>query len=116
DLCQALSGFSGLKSSPGFQLGILTFGLLYSPLSLLLVLADSFLSRKNEYSADRFAGENYKPKALQEALKKLSVNQLSNLRPHPLYVFFHYSHPPLLSRLKALEISSQQKHEQSSGI
>ena len=102
DLCQSLSGFSSEVALPGFQLGILAFGLLYSPLSLLLGLADSFLSRKNEYSADRFAGDHVDATTLQEALKKLSVNQLSNLRPHPLYVVFHYSHPPLLSRLEAL--------------
>ena len=102
DLCQSLSGFSSEVALPGFQLGILAFGLLYSPLSLLLGVADSFLSRKNEYSADRFAGDHVDATTLQEALKKLSVNQLSNLRPHPLYVVFHYSHPPLLSRLEAL--------------
>ena len=102
DLCQSLSGFSGEVAVPGFQLGILAFGLLYSPLSLLLGVADSFLSRKNEYSADRFAGDHVDATTLQDALKKLSVNQLSNLRPHPLYVVFHYSHPPLLSRLEAL--------------
>ena len=109
DLCQSLSGFSGEVAVPGFQLGILAFGLLYSPLSLLLGLADSFLSRKNEYSADRFAGDHVDATTLQEALKKLSVNQLSNLRPHPLYVVFHYSHPPLLSRLEALEVLTQEE-------
>ena len=101
-LCQALSGFSGLQAIPGFHLGILAFGLLYSPLSFILGILESMLSRTNEYAADRFAGINYNPVSLQNALKKLSVNQLSNLRPHPLYVFFHYSHPPLLSRLRAL--------------
>jgi STE24 endopeptidase len=83
-------------------MGILAFGLLYSPLSLILGLATNFISRKNEYAADRFAGINYNPVALSDALKKLSVNNLSNLRPHLLYVFFHYSHPPLLKRLEAL--------------
>ncbi|MBE0647742.1 MAG: M48 family metallopeptidase [Bacteroidales bacterium] len=102
DLCQSLAGFSEYKAVPSFQLGILAFGMLYSPLSLILGLVNNVLSRRNEYAADRFAGERYNPGALQEALKKLSVNQLSNLRPHPLYVFFHYSHPPLLSRLKSL--------------
>jgi STE24 endopeptidase len=63
----------------------------------------NILSRNHEYAADRFAGEKFKPAPLQDALKKLSVNNLSNLRPHPLYVFFHYSHPTLLQRLKALE-------------
>ncbi len=60
------------------------------------------ISRKNEFAADRYAGENFKPKPLMDALKKLSVNHLSNLKPHPAYVFFHYSHPPLLQRLRAL--------------
>jgi STE24 endopeptidase len=86
-----------------FHMGILAFGLLYSPLSLILGLIMNVISRKNEFAADRYAGENYQPKPLQDALKKLSVNHLSNLRPHPAYVFFYYSHPPLLQRLKALE-------------
>ncbi|MEZ5198349.1 MAG: M48 family metallopeptidase, partial [Bacteroidales bacterium] len=96
-LSQALGAEQG-----SFHLGILAFGLLYSPLSLILGLAMNGLSRKNEFAADRYAGENYKPQPLMDALKKLSVNHLSNLRPHPAYVFFYYSHPPLLERLKAL--------------
>ena len=94
---------NGLEAIPSFHLGILAFGLLYTPLSFTLGIIESMISRKNEFEADRYAGTNYHPESLQEALKKLSVNQLSNLRPHPLYVFFNYSHPPLLSRLKALE-------------
>jgi len=61
------------------------------------------LSRKNEYQADEFSGKNYNPQALQEALKKLSINNLSNLRPHPAYEFFYYSHPTVLKRLQFLE-------------
>jgi len=102
-LCQALSGFSGLEVRQSFHLGIMAFGMLYSPLSLILGLLFNMLSRKNEYAADRYAGTNYNPAFLQEALKKLSVNNLSNLRPHPAYVFFYYSHPTLLQRLKGLE-------------
>jgi len=90
-------------SVSSFHIEIITFGLLYSPLSMILGIVMNIYSRKNEYEADRFAKENYDGKALQTALIKLSVNNLSNLRPHPLYVFFHYSHPPLLERLKALE-------------
>jgi STE24 endopeptidase len=103
-LCQSLSGFTdtGLKQS--FHLGILAFGLLYSPLSLILGIMLNMLSRANEYQADRYAGVTYNPASLQDALKKLSVNNLSNLRPHPVYVFFYYSHPTLLQRLSALEI------------
>ena len=77
--------------------------MLYSPLSTVIGILENMLSRKNEYSADRYAGTHYHPVALQEALKKLSVNNLSNLRPHPAYVFFYYSHPTLLQRLRALE-------------
>ncbi len=88
---------------PSFHMGLIAFGLLYSPFSLILGMLTNTISRKNEYAADRFAGEKYDPTALSEALIKLSVNNLSNLRPHPVYVFFYYSHPPLLKRLGALK-------------
>lgn len=97
-LSQALGATDG-----SFHMGILAFGLLYSPLSLVLGILMNVISRKNEFAADRYAGENFKPKPLMDALKKLSVNHLSNLKPHPAYVFFHYSHPPLLQRLQALD-------------
>ena len=100
ELSEILSG--ALQAEASFHIGILVFGLLYSPLSLILGLIMNIISRKNEYAADYFAGKNFNAKALIEALKKLSVNNLSNLTPHPVYVFFHYSHPPLLDRLKAL--------------
>lgn len=89
--------------TPSFHLGLIVFGILYSPLSLLIGLLTNYISRKNEFAADRFVRENYKPEKLAEALKKLSVKNLSNLMPHPAYVFFHYSHPPLLKRLEKLE-------------
>lgn len=88
---------------PGFHLGLIVFGILYSPLSLLIGLVSNYISRKNEFEADRFVKENYKPEYLTDALKKLSVKNLSNMMPHPAYVFFHYSHPPLLQRLEKLE-------------
>jgi STE24 endopeptidase len=108
-LCQALSGFSDIPAKQSFHLGVLAFGILYSPLSLLLGLLMNMLSRKNEYAADRFSGENYRPQSLMDALKKLSVNNLSNLRPHPAYVFFYYSHPTLLQRLSELEKIKESK-------
>jgi len=86
-----------------FHLGLIVFGILYSPLSLIIGLVTNIISRKNEFAADRFVRETYDPSALASALKKLSVKNLSNLMPHPTYVFFHYSHPPLLERLKKLE-------------
>jgi STE24 endopeptidase len=86
-----------------FHLGILAFGLLYSPISTILGIFGNVLSRKHEYQADKFAAENYDAKPLQQALKKLSVNNLSNLQPHPAVVFVTYSHPPLLKRLEFLD-------------
>ncbi|SPP99848.1 Peptidase M48 Ste24p [Candidatus Sulfobium mesophilum] len=97
-----LSEALGAKQ-PGFHLGLIVFGILYSPLSLLIGLITNYVSRKNEFSADRFVKENYIPSRLADALKKLSVKNLSNMMPHRLYVFFHYSHPPLLDRLAKLE-------------
>lgn len=85
-----------------FHMGIITFGMLYGPISLILGLFMNAVSRRYEYQADRFTADKYNAKALKDALIKLSVNHLSNLRPHPVYVMFHYSHPPLLLRLKAL--------------
>ncbi|TAJ10288.1 M48 family peptidase [Marinilabiliaceae bacterium JC017] len=89
---------------PNFFIGMLAFGLLYTPVSLVLGTFMSWVSRKNEYGADAFAGKYSSARALGEALKKISVKALSNLTPHPWYVFFHYSHPPLLARLKALKV------------
>jgi len=86
-----------------FHLGLIVFGILYSPLSLVIGLLTNYISRKNEFAADRFVVDNFKPELLAEGLKKLSVKNLSNMMPHPAYVFFHYSHPPLLQRLEKLE-------------
>ena len=88
---------------PSFHIGLIAFGILYSPLSSLIGIGMNILSRKNEYEADAFAAQYYDGTALASALKKLSVTNLSNLRPHPAYVFFHYSHPTLLQRLNALK-------------
>jgi STE24 endopeptidase len=98
----ALAAALGSKQV-SFHLGLVAFGILYTPLALLTGLLTNFISRKNEFAADRFAGENFKPEILAEALKKLAVKSLSNMLPHPAYVFFHYSHPPLLQRLEKLE-------------
>lgn len=87
---------------PSFHLGLITFGILYSPISSIVGLIMNGFSRKNEYAADRFAAKTYQGESLISALKKLSVKSLSNLTPHPAYVFFHYSHPPLLQRIRAI--------------
>jgi len=97
-----LSAALGVET-PGFHIGLIAFGVLYTPISLITGIAMNLLSRKNEYEADAFAAGYLGADELISALKKLSVNNLSNLRPHPAYVFFHYSHPTLLQRLKAMQ-------------
>jgi STE24 endopeptidase len=83
--------------------GLIFFGMLYSPIGFITGIFIQMLSRKNEYEADRFAVETTKePQFLANALKKLSVHNLSNLVPHPFYVFIHYSHPPILERINAI--------------
>ncbi|HOH74490.1 MAG: M48 family metallopeptidase [Bacteroidales bacterium] len=85
-----------------FHLGLLAFGILYSPVSTVLSLGVNMLSRKNEYEADAYAAQFGLSEYLISALKKLSAKSLSNLQPHPAYVFVHYSHPTLLQRINAL--------------
>lgn len=86
-----------------FHIGILAFGMLYSPISTLLGILMNYISRRNEFAADEFATVNYDGSSLISALKKLSVENLSNLRPHPAVVVVGYSHPPLLQRLAHIE-------------
>jgi len=85
-----------------FHIGLIAFGILYSPISIVIGLMMNIFSRKNEFQADEFAVRLGMGNALISALKKLSVNNLSNLTPHPLYVFFHYSHPTLLQRIRRI--------------
>ncbi|MCF8081594.1 MAG: M48 family metallopeptidase [Deltaproteobacteria bacterium] len=80
------------------------FGFLYTPIDMILSIFGNLLSRKHEYEADRFAVDTYgKPRSMIQALKKLSVDNLSNLTPHPLKVFLSYSHPPVLERIRTIE-------------
>lgn len=86
-----------------FQLGLIAFTILYSPVSMILGLFMNQWSRKNEYEADAFAADHGQGEGLISGLKKISVKALSNLTPHPLYEFVHYSHPSLLKRIAAIE-------------
>ncbi|MCK5582443.1 MAG: M48 family metallopeptidase [Elusimicrobiales bacterium] len=92
--------------------GIIFFGFIYSPISFVLGIFSNYLSRKHEKEADRYAIETYpKPFAMINALKKLTVENLSNLRPHPLKVFIHYSHPPALERINFIRALNVQNAE-----
>lgn len=81
-----------------FHIGLIAFGVLYTPISEITGLLMNLLSRKFEYQADNYAKEHFNAKDLINSLKKLSKNSLSNLTPHKWYVFWHYSHPTLLQR------------------
>ena len=85
-------------ASPSFHIGLIAFGILYSPISELTGLVINFISRKFEYQADNYAKETFDAAPLISGLKKLNKNNLSNLTPHPAYVFVYYSHPTLLQR------------------
>ncbi len=87
--------------------GMIFFGLLFTPLELVLSVLMNILSRHNEFEADAFAAEHTRaPEQMINALKKLSVDNLANLTPHPFYVLLHYSHPPLLQRINALRATA----------
>ena len=86
-----------------FQLGLIAFAILYSPVNLILGVGMNVWSRNNEYEADAFAARYYEGDYLVSGLKKISVKSLSNLTPHPLYEYIYYSHPSLLKRIDAVK-------------
>ena len=90
-------------STPSFHMGLISFGILYSPMSKLTGMFMNYMSRKFEYQADNYAKKTYAGEPLISSLKKLSKNSLSNLTPHFLYVFIHHSHPTLINRIKNLK-------------
>lgn len=102
-------GAAGIYSTIGLSgplvgLALLVASMLFSPLGLVLSPLTSWLSRRHEYQADTFSlGLHPAPGDMKSALRKLGGRNLSNLFPHPLYVAFHYSHPPLLARLEAID-------------
>lgn len=91
----------GLNIS-SFHIGIICFSILFSPISELISLTFNYFSRKFEYEADEYAKKTFDGKYLVEALKILSKDSLSNLTPHPKYVWWYYSHPTLFQRISRL--------------
>ncbi|MBQ5996752.1 MAG: M48 family metallopeptidase [Bacteroidales bacterium] len=105
-LCLKSPAFSQALNvnEPNFHIGLLSFGLLYSPVSTITGLFSNILSRRAEFQADAFAAEACgNSDDLKDALCRLSAQSLTNLTPHPLYVFINYSHPTLLQRVQALQ-------------
>ncbi|RLC32088.1 MAG: M48 family peptidase [Deltaproteobacteria bacterium] len=110
-MCYILSLFIGNKGLfAAFQMeeisiyaSLFFFGFLYTPIEMIIGILENALSRRHEYEADAFAVKTYgKPEAMILALKKLSLENLSNLTPHPFKVFLSYSHPPVLERIRAI--------------
>ena len=97
-----LSGAIGV-TTPSFHAALISFGLLYSPISEVTGLIMNYLSRKFEFQADAYAKNTFAAMPLISSLKKLSRHSLSNLTPHPAFVFVHYSHPPLYQRIRELQ-------------
>jgi STE24 endopeptidase len=107
-LLSLFMGNAGLSAAFGMDhisvyASLLFFGFLFTPIDGILSFFGNVLSRHHEYSADAFAAQTTAaPEALIDGLKRLSVDNLSNLTPHPLRVALHYSHPPVLQRIAAL--------------
>jgi STE24 endopeptidase len=93
------------SDTPSFHLSMIAFFMLFTPVSTLLGLVNNSFSRYNEYQADQYAIDTYPGGRdyMHSALKKLSVESLKNLNPHPWYVAVHYTHPPILDRLANLK-------------
>ncbi|MEX0773683.1 MAG: M48 family metallopeptidase [Balneolales bacterium] len=91
--------------------GLIFFGMLFAPIEMFLSIFMQMFSRKNEFEADRFAAETTgEPETMVQVLKKLSVDNLSNLTPHWFYVFINYSHPPTMKRIAAIRQYSDKKN------
>ena len=93
------------SDTPSFHISMIAFFMLFTPVSTLLGLVNNSFSRYNEYQADQYAIDTYPGGRdyMHSALKKLSVESLKNLNPHPWYVAVHYTHPPILDRLANLK-------------
>ena len=94
---------NSLHTLPSFHVSLLVFGMMYSPVGMIMNTVGNLVSRKHEYEADAFAKSQGLGNYLISSLKKLNTNHLSNPLPHPWYEFLHYSHPSVLKRIKALQ-------------
>ena len=95
---------------PAVYLGILFFAMLFAPLDFILSIVVNMISRRNEYAADKYAIMTIpEPASFVSTLKKLASANLINITPHPLDVFLNYSHPPLMDRIQAVELSMMKR-------
>ena len=101
----SLFGSISIRSIPSRLASFFAFSIIYTPISTFLGILMNIKSRKNEFEADNYACKTFNKESLITALKKLSKNNLTNLTPHPFYVFINYSHPPLHTRIEAMKNS-----------
>jgi STE24 endopeptidase len=110
---RALYEAFGFRTMPSYA-GLFLLGVLWDPVGFFLSPVGMAVSRRFEKDADGYARELLgSGRALAKALRRLAKDNLSNLWPHPFYVWFHYSHPPLLERIRALEAPSSPPHPAS---
>lgn len=99
---------NGTFDGVSFHWVLFLFTFLYTPISFITGIIGNVMSRKNEFEADKYAAKTSNADALSSGLKKLSAENYSNFYPHPLFVFVHYSHPPVLKRLEHLQAVNDQ--------
>ncbi|HLO92193.1 MAG TPA: M48 family metallopeptidase [Lentimicrobium sp.] len=104
--------YESLGTPASFHIGVIIFIILYSPVSFIISLGMNHLSRQHEYQADFYAKEHSSADALISGLKSLTSNNMSDLTPHPWYVWAYYSHPPLLKRIRAISYPKHKKLEE----
>jgi STE24 endopeptidase len=108
-LTYRLLDWSFLYQTFGFEIprtyaGLLLIGIFWQKAGFFLLPFSMALSRRFERQADTFVVKLLRsPQAMITGLKRLAADNLSNLFPHPLYVQFHYSHPPLMERIADLQ-------------
>ena len=109
---------SDLYASFGFETStkpvmiglLLFFSIIWSPVDKFLSFLVTFNTRRNEFQADEFAVQLGYGKDIQSGLTKISIENLSNMNPDPLYSAYHYSHPPLVERLSAVETHMKKRN------
>jgi STE24 endopeptidase len=90
-------------AEPSVSMGLILFGLLYTPVGKVTAVGRGMLSRRHEFEADAYAAEvTGRPEDLVAALQRLTKSSLGNVTPHPFHVFLNHTHPPVVERIRAL--------------